>query len=793
MKKLISLLSATFLLAALVPQWALAYTGVGLANDQVDSFYFCNWTDPFCLVTSDTTDAQDAGTADVTVPTDLSDAMYFGYAEMFDGVAMEMFTEVSGFNSSEFFSPDGIYIIGYWNGSSWVELDLDHQPMEDDYDFANDTTSWSETWLRPTDWATTTVGSSSSMYYVKLTIDEEYSSTTTATATRVGVIDYNLKVEVVDELGFAIEGLEEADFVLDETTGGLETIYAFEELSAGLYGFAIDPSSGSEYELSIYPSGFVGEDRPVSVDFGEILYDDFDMAYSHMLEAENAAGASISIAVADAGASAVDCNIDGVEAYCAVDIGDDSSGTEANLYADGYIPASGPIANRNASSGQARDAFVMEYGYIATVHDQDSNPVTTATVMAGDDLDIACYYLGTGQYGCAIPSSNADPLVSISATGYETLESTFGSERHVYTAAQVTGTFTLEEETTVDPDPDPVDDGTDTDSDGLTDVEEDDLGTDENDADTDNDGLEDGEEVDMGTDPKDSDSDGDGLEDGEEVDLGTDPEDADTDNDGDNDGDEVTAGTDPLVDEGDVTASDSDGDGLDDDDEADWGTDENDRDTDDDGVSDGAEVATDTDPLDREDFLADAEDYDADCSDPFTDTAGNFAQISICILHDEGIVQGRSATTFEPSASITRAEYLKIILLNAGLTITPDTSVVYTDVPSSAWYYSYITYATSEGYVEGYEDGGFHPDAEINRAEAMIMMMRIAGVEETDVNDSDINFSDVDDSDWFAWAIVEADQEGISEGYDDGTFKPGNSITRAEVAVIARRAWYVYY
>ena len=73
------------------------------------------------------------------------------------------------------------------------------------------------------------------------------------------------------------------------------------------------------------------------------------------------------------------------------------------------------------------------------------------------------------------------------------------------------------------------------------------------------------------------------------------------------------------------------------------------------------------------------------------------------------------------------------------------------------------------------------------------MMMRIAGVDDYDVDDSDIDFSDVESSDWYAWAIVEADENGISEGYSDGTFKPGNDITRAEVAVIARRTWYVYF
>lgn len=773
MKKLISLLSLPVFLLALLPQVALAYTGVSLANDEVDAYYYCNYTSPFCLTTSDTTDAQDAGTNDVSIPTDLNDAMYFGYAEMFDGVAMDVYTSVAGYDTTDFLSVLGKYEIEYWNGSSWVELDIHRGASSYNYDIKDDSTTgaWSETWLRPTDWVTSTVGSSSAMYYVRMQITEEYSSSTTATATQVGIIDYNLKAEVLDELGYAIEGMEETDFVVRETSsGGILYGYAFEELGDGLYGFAIDSSSVTEYELFLYPSGFVAEDRAVNLSFSETLYDDFDVAYSHYLTAENAVGTQVGIDEATAGVTPVDCVIDGMEAYCAVDIGNDGTGAEAYVYVDGYVALTDGITNRTSSSlNQAQETYVLHYGYVATVKDESGNLLTAATVKAGDALDLTCDYIGSGQYGCPISLTDSEPLVQVSATGYETLDSVFSSERTAPTSTQVTTTFRLEESVTEEPDP--TDDGTDTDSDGLTDMEEDDLGTDENDADTDNDGLEDGDEVDMGTDPKDS----------------------DTDNDGDDDGDEVTAGTDPLVDEGEVTESDSDGDGLDDDDEADLGTDEDDADTDDDGISDGAEVATDTDPLDREDFLANAEDYDADCSDPFTDTAGNFAEISICLLYDDEIVNGATSSTYEPSRAITRAEFLKIALLNAGFTVTADTSVSYDDVDSSDWYYSYITYATAEGYVEGYDDGDFRPNAEINRAEAMIMMMRIAGVDEYDVDDSDINFNDVDDSDWYAWAIVEADTEGISEGYSDGTFKPGNDITRAEVAVIARRVWYVYF
>jgi len=87
--------------------------------------------------------------------------------------------------------------------------------------------------------------------------------------------------------------------------------------------------------------------------------------------------------------------------------------------------------------------------------------------------------------------------------------------------------------------------GCDSDGDGLTNAEEEDLGTDPKLADTDGDGIDDPDEIDLGTDPTMADTDEDGLEDGAEGDAGTDPLVADTDADGFLDGDEVTAGTNP--------------------------------------------------------------------------------------------------------------------------------------------------------------------------------------------------------------------------------------------------------
>ncbi|WP_148304098.1 Rib/alpha-like domain-containing protein [Actinotignum schaalii] len=171
----------------------------------------------------------------------------------------------------------------------------------------------------------------------------------------------------------------------------------------------------------------------------------------------------------------------------------------------------------------------------------------------------------------------------------------------------------------------------DTDGDGLTDSEEEKIGTDPNNPDTDGDGINDGDEVNGtknpfkddkfnkdgkpgNTDPLNPDTDGDGVNDGDEV-TGknnggkpTNPNKADTDGDGVTDADEIKDGTDP-------NNADTDGDGVNDGDEKKDGTDPKNPDTDGDGVSDGREKDLGTDPKNPDtdgDGLTDGEEAGTD-------------------------------------------------------------------------------------------------------------------------------------------------------------------------------------
>lgn len=96
------------------------------------------------------------------------------------------------------------------------------------------------------------------------------------------------------------------------------------------------------------------------------------------------------------------------------------------------------------------------------------------------------------------------------------------------------------------------------------------------------------------------------------------------------------------------------------------------------------------------------------------------------------------------------------------------------------WAESVITQWQSKGLIQGYEDGTFKPGNTITRAEFVTLMNNAKGF----WSEGSINFSDVKNGSWFYSAVARAVAAGYVKGYSDGSFKPNNTITRAEAAVM---------
>lgn len=100
------------------------------------------------------------------------------------------------------------------------------------------------------------------------------------------------------------------------------------------------------------------------------------------------------------------------------------------------------------------------------------------------------------------------------------------------------------------------------------------------------------------------------------------------------------------------------------------------------------------------------------------------------------------------------------------------------DVPENSEHYAAVEYLKVKGIISGYPDGTFQPDRNINRAETVKILLTATGtkLDSTQV----INFPDVHESDWFFPYIRKAYELKIIEGYADGKFKPENNINLAE-------------
>ena len=135
--------------------------------------------------------------------------------------------------------------------------------------------------------------------------------------------------------------------------------------------------------------------------------------------------------------------------------------------------------------------------------------------------------------------------------------------------------------------------------------------------------------------------------------------------------------------------------------------------------------------------------------------------------------------TFGPENNMTRAEVAQMfynLLLDQDVTITK----TFDDVPANAWYAKAVNTLASLGVVSGVGNGDFEPERSITRAEFTSIAMKFA---EGKTGGTNI-FSDVKSTDWFYRAVVNSTQYGWIHGYGDGTFRPQNPITRAEVTAI---------
>ena len=170
---------------------------------------------------------------------------------------------------------------------------------------------------------------------------------------------------------------------------------------------------------------------------------------------------------------------------------------------------------------------------------------------------------------------------------------------------------------------------------------------------------------------------------------------------------------------------------------------------------------------------------------PYTDVSwDHWAYTAIKRMYTRGLMVGVNETTFAPSQEMSRAMLATVLYRMSGETAEADSS--FRDVSSSAYYVAAVSWASSEGIVNGTGANAFSPNASITREQLAAMLYRYAG--EPSVSADLSAYTDtVDISPYASKAVEWCVAKGILSGKSATRLAPQDTATRAECAAMLQR------
>lgn len=156
---------------------------------------------------------------------------------------------------------------------------------------------------------------------------------------------------------------------------------------------------------------------------------------------------------------------------------------------------------------------------------------------------------------------------------------------------------------------------------------------------------------------------------------------------------------------------------------------------------------------------------------------------AISYLAGKGIVSGREKTRFCPEETVTRAEFTKIMMGALKFSLA-GASCSFEDVAKGDWHYSYIAAGAENGIVKGTEDNKFYPDDSITRQDAALLLYRALNQKGLSIDkEKTAAFNDNSEiAEYAGEAVGVLSGNQVIKGFDDNTFRPLASLTRAEAA-----------
>lgn len=166
-----------------------------------------------------------------------------------------------------------------------------------------------------------------------------------------------------------------------------------------------------------------------------------------------------------------------------------------------------------------------------------------------------------------------------------------------------------------------------------------------------------------------------------------------------------------------------------------------------------------------------------------SDIESHWAKSYIDYMNELGVMKASSDGSYKPDQAISRAEFMRY--LNRAFHFTEKASISYSDVTdTTAWYYEPVQIAVAHGYINGMGNNKMDPLGNLTREQAATIIGRLHKYTPT-ATASGLTFTDKSKiQSWSAGYIAEAVDEGYIVGYPDGSFKPQDLITRAQMAKI---------
>jgi hypothetical protein len=162
---------------------------------------------------------------------------------------------------------------------------------------------------------------------------------------------------------------------------------------------------------------------------------------------------------------------------------------------------------------------------------------------------------------------------------------------------------------------------------------------------------------------------------------------------------------------------------------------------------------------------------------------------AIHYLYDQDVINGYSDGTFKPETTVNRVEALKMLMLAFNAGTGPSQSLTFSDTDNNAWYATTLGTAVAKGIVEGYGNGTFRPANTVNKAEYLKMLFGTNNIGVTDTVTAN-PYADVPKDAWYAPYAYMTNRKNLMD-VTNNILDPANGMTRGDVAETIYRMKYI--